>query len=61
MDFSRRVRLGKTGLEVTRLGIGSSYGIDGDSVERAYSSGTPGRACSFKECNRCGRICAALS
>jgi aryl-alcohol dehydrogenase-like predicted oxidoreductase len=35
-DFSRRVLLGRTGLEVSRLGIGSSYGIDGDSVERAY-------------------------
>lgn len=35
-DLTRRVALGATGLAVSRLGIGSSYGVDGASIERAY-------------------------
>ncbi|MFW6125287.1 MAG: hypothetical protein ACOC46_03995 [Pirellulales bacterium] len=35
-DLRRRVRLGRTGLEVSRLGIGSSYGVGADAIQRAY-------------------------
>ena len=36
--IERRV-LGRTGLEVGRLGISSSYGISGDALERAFERG----------------------
>ena len=35
-DFSERVLLGRTGLQVSRIGIGSSYGIGADAVQEAY-------------------------
>jgi aryl-alcohol dehydrogenase-like predicted oxidoreductase len=35
-EFTRRVPLGHTGLMVSRLGIGSSYGVGADAVKRAY-------------------------
>jgi aryl-alcohol dehydrogenase-like predicted oxidoreductase len=35
-DFHRRASLGRTGLMVSRLGIGSSYGVDAAAIERAY-------------------------
>ena len=37
-SFGRRV-LGRTGLEVGRLGISASYGVPGDAVERAFERG----------------------
>ena len=37
-NFERRV-LGRTGLEVGRLGISSSYGVPGDALERAFEQG----------------------
>ncbi len=38
MGFEK-VILGRTGLKVTRLGIGSSYGVDESMVEVAMESG----------------------
>jgi aryl-alcohol dehydrogenase-like predicted oxidoreductase len=35
-DFHLRVPLGKTGMQVGRIGLAASYGIDGKSVEEAY-------------------------
>jgi len=35
-DFRERVLLGRTGLCVSRLGIGGSYGLGADALERAY-------------------------
>jgi aryl-alcohol dehydrogenase-like predicted oxidoreductase len=37
-SFSRCL-LGRTGLEVTRLGVSASYGVPGDAVERAFEQG----------------------
>jgi aryl-alcohol dehydrogenase-like predicted oxidoreductase len=37
-NFDRRI-LGRTGLEVGRVGISSSYGIPGDALERAFERG----------------------
>jgi aryl-alcohol dehydrogenase-like predicted oxidoreductase len=37
-NFERRL-LGRTGLEVGRLGISSSYGVPGDALERAFERG----------------------
>ena len=37
-SFERRV-LGRTGLEVGRLGISASYGVPGDALERAFERG----------------------
>ncbi len=37
-NFERRI-LGRTGLEVGRIGISSSYGIPGDALERAFERG----------------------
>jgi aryl-alcohol dehydrogenase-like predicted oxidoreductase len=37
-NFERRV-LGRTGLEVGRIGISSSYGVPGDALERAHERG----------------------
>jgi len=37
-NFERRV-LGRTGLEVGRLGISASYGVSGDALERAFERG----------------------
>jgi aryl-alcohol dehydrogenase-like predicted oxidoreductase len=34
-----RGRLGRTGLEVGRLGIAASYGVPGEAVERAFEQG----------------------
>lgn len=38
VSFARRI-LGRTSLEVGRLGISSSYGIPGDALERAFERG----------------------
>ena len=35
----KKVRFGATGLSVSRLGLGSSYGLPGKEVERAYERG----------------------
>jgi aryl-alcohol dehydrogenase-like predicted oxidoreductase len=35
-DFHRRVTLGRTGLQVSRIGLAASYGIDADGLEAAY-------------------------
>jgi aryl-alcohol dehydrogenase-like predicted oxidoreductase len=37
-NFERRI-LGRTGLEVGRVGISSSYGVSGDVLERAFERG----------------------
>jgi aryl-alcohol dehydrogenase-like predicted oxidoreductase len=37
-SFSRGL-LGRTGLEVTRLGVSASYGVPGHAVERAFEQG----------------------
>jgi aryl-alcohol dehydrogenase-like predicted oxidoreductase len=37
-EFTRRL-LGRTGLEVGRLGLGSSYGAPAEAIERAYDAG----------------------
>ena len=39
VDLWRPVRFGKTDLAVSRLGIGSSYGVSGASLERAHERG----------------------
>lgn len=39
LDFTARVALGRTGLSVGRLGLGSSYGISRESCLRAFDSG----------------------
>ena len=36
MDFTKRRTLGKTGIEVSRLGVAGGYGISGNGVEKAY-------------------------
>ncbi|MBZ5498409.1 MAG: hypothetical protein LAP85_18580 [Acidobacteriia bacterium] len=36
MNLRCRVALGKTGLQVSRIGLASSYGVGGDAVEAAY-------------------------
>ena len=36
MDLTHRTTLGRTGLAVSRVGIGSSYGVRGESLERAF-------------------------
>jgi aryl-alcohol dehydrogenase-like predicted oxidoreductase len=35
-DFCQRVPLGRTGLLVSRIGLGSSYGIGADGLQEAY-------------------------
>jgi len=37
-SFSRSL-LGRTGLEVTRLGVSAGYGVPGEAVERAFEQG----------------------
>ena len=37
MDFTKRHKLGRTGLEVSRLGLAGGYGISGKGVEKAYT------------------------
>ena len=37
-DFRNRTPLGRSGLSVSRLGLGSSYGLGTDGVEEAYDS-----------------------
>lgn len=37
-NFERRI-LGRTGLEVGRLGIASSYGVSGEALEKAFERG----------------------
>jgi aryl-alcohol dehydrogenase-like predicted oxidoreductase len=36
MDFRERVTLGRTGLRVSRLGIGASYGVPAEAIEAAF-------------------------
>jgi len=36
VDFTKRRTLGKTGIEVSRLGVAGGYGISGNGVEKAY-------------------------
>ena len=35
-SFRKRTTLGRTGLEVSRLGIGSGYGVPAAAVEKAF-------------------------
>jgi aryl-alcohol dehydrogenase-like predicted oxidoreductase len=35
-NFHRRIILGRTGIEVSRLGIASGYGIDAPAIEKAF-------------------------
>jgi len=37
VDFNQRVTLGRTGLRASRLGIGASYGVGANDIERAYN------------------------
>jgi len=39
MDFSQKITLGRTGLQVGRLGISSSYGAKANVFEEAYERG----------------------
>jgi aryl-alcohol dehydrogenase-like predicted oxidoreductase len=39
MAYSERIKFGKTGLEVSRIGIGSSYGIGASGIEEAFEKG----------------------
>ena len=39
MSWWQKVRLGRSGLEVSRLGLGSSYGVSGRDVDRAIERG----------------------
>jgi hypothetical protein len=39
MDFEKRRFLGKTGLSVGRLGVGSSYGAPTEAYEEAFERG----------------------
>jgi aryl-alcohol dehydrogenase-like predicted oxidoreductase len=36
MDWRTRVALGKTGLQVSRIGLASSYGLGADGLQQAY-------------------------
>jgi aryl-alcohol dehydrogenase-like predicted oxidoreductase len=38
-DSFSRALLGRTGLEVARLGVSASYGVPGEAVERAFEQG----------------------
>lgn len=38
-DSLMRTRLGRTGVEVGRLGVAAGYGVPGDAVERAFECG----------------------
>jgi len=39
MDFNQRRILGRTGLSVSRLGVGSSYGAPAEAYEEAFERG----------------------
>jgi len=39
MDFNTKVKLGKTGLQVGRLGISSSFGAPAPAFEEAFEKG----------------------
>lgn len=39
MDFTKKVSLGRTGLEVGRLGVSSSYGAKAETFEEAFEYG----------------------
>lgn len=38
-DFSQKVCLGRTGLSVSRIGVGSSYGVSAKSCREAFDAG----------------------
>jgi aryl-alcohol dehydrogenase-like predicted oxidoreductase len=38
-DLWNQITLGRSGLRVSRLGLGSSFGLDADQVERAFERG----------------------
>ena len=64
-DFSKRIILGLTGLEVSRLGIGSSYGVSERACRMAFDEGVnyffwgsvraPGMALAVREIARSRR------
>ena len=39
MAYSEKIKFGKTGLEISRIGIGSSYGISSAGIEEAFEKG----------------------
>src|SRR5436190_24158981 len=39
VTFEKKIELGKTGIRVSRIGIGSSYGINTSSLEEAFERG----------------------
>lgn len=39
MSYSQKIVLGTTGLQVSRMGIGCSYGIETDALEEAFERG----------------------
>ena len=61
-DFSEKVVLGRTGLSVSRLGIGSAYGVSYEACMKAFASGvnyffwgsvrTPGMGLAVREISR---------
>ena len=64
-DFSKKVPLGRTGLSVSRLGIGSAYGVSAKACRKAFDTGvnyffwgsvrTPGMALAVREISRSRR------
>lgn len=64
-DFSQKVSLGRTGLEVSRIGIGSSYGVSERACRMAFDEGvnyffwgsvrTPGMGLAIREIARSNR------
>ena len=64
-SFNDKVKLGRTGLDVSRLGIGSSYGVSKDACLRAFERGvnyffwgsvrTPGMAGAIREISKKSR------
>ena len=65
MNFSEKVTLGRTGLEVSRLGIGSAYGVSENACRRAFDLGvnyffwgsvrTPGMGIAVRDIARTNR------
>lgn len=64
-DFSEKVTLGRTGLQVSRLGIGSAYGVSDRACRMAFDEGvnyffwgsvrTPGMGLAIREIARSRR------
>lgn len=65
VDFSKMIPFGRTGLLVSRLGIGAAYGVSARACRRAFDAGvnyffwgsvrTPGMALAVQEISRSNR------